>query len=251
MSTISKMETPTGQEETAILLEEQARRIATLQESLKQACHNPHSNDRVIMQEVDRLVKERDDLKRKLANAEMLIERLKREVKELDFSVALHDRAAEKASAIWEEAHPDAEFMPGRTELMVWLTERVERAEAVKESLTSALKEICVHTAHWKTVENGKGRAFAWVWQTASTALRTAEDSSVVGLIDGKHAKQPEDSANTDGDGDILNDIETSLRAKTEVMKRMLESQTLSPELAALGRELVRLAEKSLGEVEE
>lgn len=189
---------------------------------------------------------------RKLENAEMLIERLKREVMALSFSVELHDRAAKKARAIWEEAHPDkAEEWPCRDDLMVWLMDRVERGEAVKDSLTSALKEICVHTAHWKTVENGKGRAFAWVWQTASTALRTAEESSVVGLIDGTPAKQPEDSANADGDCDILNDIETSLRAKTEVMKRMLESQTLSPELAALGRELVRLAEKSLGEVEE
>ncbi len=112
-------------------------------------------------------------LVKRLANAELLIEKLKEEVKELNFSVALHDRNA---------------------------------------------------------------------------ALRTAEESSVVGRTP---AKQPEDSANADGDGDILNDIETSLRAKTDGMKRLLESQTLSPELAALGRELVRLAEKSLGEVEE
>lgn len=76
------------------------------------------------------------------------------------------------------------------------------------------------------------------------------EESSIVGLIDGTPAKQSEDSANTDEDGDILNDIKTSLRAKTEDMKRLLESQTLSPELAAFGRELVRLAEKRLGEVE-
>jgi hypothetical protein len=124
------------------------------------------------MQEVDRLVKERDDLKRRLENAELLIEKLKEEVKELNFSVALHDRNA---------------------------------------------------------------------------ALRTAEESSAVDTP----AKQPEDSANAYGDGDILNDIKTSLRAKTEVMKSLLESQTLSPELAAFGRELVRLAEKSLGEVTE
>ena len=141
MSTISKMETPTGQEETAILLEEQARRIATLQESLKQA-GRIHPNEAVILQEIKRVVDERDDLRRRLENADILIEHLKREVKELNFSVALHDRAAEKARAIWEEAHPDAEFMPGRTELMVWLIERVEKAEAVKESLTSALTEI-------------------------------------------------------------------------------------------------------------
>ena len=190
---------------------------------------------------------------RKLENAEMLIERLKREVKELDFSVALHDRSVEKARAIWEEAHPDAEFMPGRTELMVWLMDRVERAEAVKESLKASLMEISGFSAYWKCL---RGNEEAWenVWNIATDALislRTAEESSVVGLIDSTHAKQPEDSANTDGDGDILNDIETSLRAKTDGMKRLLESQTLSPELAALGRELVRLAEKSLGEVTE
>lgn len=73
------------------------------------------------------------------------------------------------------------------------------------------------------------------------------EESSVV---DRTPAKQPEDSANADGDRDILFDIEASLRAKTEDMKSLLESQPLSPELAALGRELVRLAEKRLGEVE-
>ena len=129
--------------------------------------------EKLILQEIDRLVKERDDLRAKLNRAEMLIDRLT------------------------EENHQ-----------MVWLTDRVERAEAVKESLTSALKEICVHTAHWKTVEIGKGRAFAWVWQTASTALRTTEDYSVVGLIDSTPAKQQEDSANADGDGDSVIDEE-------------------------------------------
>ena len=179
---------------------------------------------------------------RKLENAELLIERLKREIKELNFSVALHDRSVEKARAIWEEAHPDAEFMPGRTELMVWMTERVERAEAVKESLTSALRGINEIAEDWNLYD------FKQICDIAKSALRTAEDSSVV---DSTPAKQPEDSTNTDGDGDILFDIEARLSAKTEVMKRLLESQTLSPELAALGRELVRLAEKSLGEVEE
>jgi len=177
MSTISKMETPTGQEETAILLEEQARRIATLQESLKQA-GRIHPNEAVILQEIKRVVEERDDLKRKLENAEMLIERLKREVKELDFSVALHDRAAKKARAIWEEAHPDAEFMPGRTGLMVWLMDRVERAEAVKDSLTSALREI------EEIAADGNLKAFRQICDIANAALRTAEESSVVdGII--------------------------------------------------------------------
>ena len=149
MSTISKMETPTGQEETAILLEEQARRIATLQESLKQA-GRIHPNEAVILQEIKRVVEERNDLKR-----------------------------------------------------------RLERAEAVKESLTSALKEICVHTAHWKTVENGKGRAFAWVWQTASTALRTTEESSVVDTT----AKQPEGTTKL---GKALQNIDVTKRVLVE-----------------------------------
>jgi len=198
------METPTGQEETAILLEEQARRIATLQESLKQA-GRIHPNEAVILQEIKRVVEERDDFKRRLENAELLNE---------------------------------------------WIVGRVERAEAVKESLTSALVKISGFSAYWKCL---RGNEEAWenVWNVATDALislRTAEESSVVGLIDSTPAKQQEDSANTGGDGDIVIDIEASLRAKTEVMKRMLESQSLSPELAALGRELVRLAEKSLGE---
>ena len=77
---------------------------------------------------------------------------------------------------------------------------------------------------------------------------RTTEESSVVGLIDSTPAKQQEDSSNADGDEVLVIDIEASLHAQTEAMKRLLESQPLSPELAALGRELVRLAEKSLGE---
>ena len=141
------LEGPEATPEEGYLLEEQGREIATLV--------------------------------KRLANAELLIEKLKEEVKELNFSVALHDRNA---------------------------------------------------------------------------ALRTAEDSSVVGLIDSTPAKQFPNAENADGYDDILFDIEASRRAKTEVMKRLLESQTLSPELASLGRELVRLAElaeKSLGEVTE
>ena len=70
---------------------------------------------------------------------------------------------------------------------------------------------------------------------TAEAALRTAEESSVVGLIDGTPAKQFPNAANADGDLDILFDIEASLRAKTEDMKSVLESQPFSPELVTLG----------------
>lgn len=142
---------------------------------------------------------------RKLENAEMLIERLKREVKELDFSVALHDRAAKKARAIWEEAHPDkATEWLCREDLMVWLIERVERAEAVKDSLTSALRDIKKNVDDWNLQD------YVTIRRLVNAALRTAEDSSVVGLIDSTHAKQQEDSANTGGGGDSVIDEEVT-----------------------------------------
>jgi len=50
---VSKTEIPTGQEETAILLEEYERRIATLQESLRQA-GRIYPNEAVIRQEIKR-----------------------------------------------------------------------------------------------------------------------------------------------------------------------------------------------------
>ena len=168
--------------EEAYLLEEQGREIATLV--------------------------------KRLANAEMLIERLKREVKELDFSVALHDRAAKKARAIWEEAHPDkAPEWLCREDLMVWLIERVERAEAdrpaetlllIKElgrmsnkldALKGSLRNIADNAAHWDTGCGPDASAFGWIHDIASTALRTAEDSSVV---DRTPAKQPEGTTKLD-----------------------------------------------------
>ncbi len=107
---------------------------------------------------------------RKVENAEMLIERLKHEVKSLSFSVELHDRAAEKAIALWAEAHPDkAPEWLRREDLMVWLMDRVERAEAVKESLTSALREIEEIAEDW-----------GLICDIVKSALRTAEESSVV-----------------------------------------------------------------------
>jgi len=131
--------------------------------------------EKLILQEIDRLVKERDDLRAKLNRAEMLIDRLT------------------------EENHQ-----------MVWQTERVERAEAVKESLKASLMEISGFSAYWKCL---RGNEEAWenVWNIATDALislRTAEESSAVGLIDSTPAKQPEDSADADGDWDSVIDEE-------------------------------------------
>lgn len=138
---------------------------------------------------------------RKLENAEMLIERLKREVKELSFSVELHDRAAEKARALWAEAHPDeAEEWLRREDLIVWMIERVERAEAAKDSLTSALKEIKKNVDDWNLQD------YVTIRRLVNAALRTAEDSSVVGLIDSTPAKQPPNAENADGDAATCSD---------------------------------------------
>ena len=103
-------------------------------------------------------------LGKRLANAELLIEKLKEDVGHWEEDFAMFDRAHEKAIDLWRKEYPDAGYTPDMSDLNEWMVRRVEKAEAVKESLTSALKEICVHTAHWKTVENGMGRSFAWVW---------------------------------------------------------------------------------------
>ena len=131
MSTISKLETPTGQEETAILLEEYERRIATLQESLKQA-GRIHPNEAVILQEIKRVVEERDDMKRRLENAEMLIERLKEDNKQFKFDLDLYNNADAKALALWRENHPDTSecFVPGLGKMLMWLMEQIDNANA-------------------------------------------------------------------------------------------------------------------------
>ena len=110
-------------------------------------------------------------LVKRLANAELLIEKLKEEVGHWEEDFTMFDRAHEKAIDLWRKEHPDAGYTPDMSDLNEWLVGRVERAEA---------------------------------------ALRTAEESSVVGLIDSTPAKQPEDSANADGDGDSVIDEEVT-----------------------------------------
>ena len=59
----------------------------------------------------------------------------------------MFDREHEKAIDLWRKEHPDAGYTPDMSDLNEWMVEKVrkvEKAEAVKESLTSALKEICV-----------------------------------------------------------------------------------------------------------
>ena len=142
MSTISILETSTGQEETAILLEEYERRIATLQESLKQA-GRIHPNEAVILQEIKRVVDERDDLKRRLGNAELLLERLKEDNEQFKFDLDLYNNADAKALAIWRENHPDMSkcFTPGLGKMLVWLMDEVDRLRGLIDNTTAKKPE--------------------------------------------------------------------------------------------------------------
>ena len=149
-------------------------------------------------------------LVKRLANAELLIEKLKEDVGHWEEDFAMFDRAHKKAIDLWRKEYPDAGYTPDMSDLNEWMVRRVEKAEAVKESLTSALLKISGFSAFWKCF---RGNEDAWenVWNIATDALislRTAEESSVVGLIDSTHAKQPEDSTNADGDWDRVIDEE-------------------------------------------
>lgn len=138
----------------------------------------------------------------RLANAEMLIEKLKEEVGHWEEDFAMFDRAHEKAIDLWRKEHPDAGYTPDMSDLNEWMVGRVERAEAVKDSLTSALRDIKKNVDDWNLQD------YVTIRRLVNAALRTAEESSVVDLIDSTPAKQPEDSADADGDGDSVIDEE-------------------------------------------
>ena len=140
MSTISILETSTGQEETAILLEEYEKRIATLQESLKQA-GRIHPNEAVILQEIKKVVEERDDLKRRLENADILIEHLKDENAGWKRDFEMFDKAQNKASILWREAHPLRDIWPSTGALTEWLMDEIYRLRGLIDNTTAKQPE--------------------------------------------------------------------------------------------------------------
>jgi len=81
---------------------------------------------------------------------------------------------------------------------------RVERDEAAKESLTSALIDIKKNVDDWNLQD------YVTIRRIVNAALRTAEESSVVGLIDSTHAKQSPNADNADGDWDSVIDEEVT-----------------------------------------
>ena len=114
----------------------------------------------------------------------------------------MFDREHEKAIGLWRKEHPDAGYTPDMSDLNEWMVRRVEKAEAVKESLTSALRDIKKNVDDWNLQD------YVTIRRLANTALRTAEESSVVRLIDSTPAKQSPNAENADGDGDSVIDEE-------------------------------------------
>jgi len=112
---------------------------------------------------------------RKLENAELLIERLKREVRELNFSVALHDRNAALRTA--EETNHGTHDRPVETLLLI---KELGRMSNKLDALKGSLRNIADNAAHWDTGCGPDASAFGWIHDIAESAIRTAEESSVV-----------------------------------------------------------------------
>jgi len=141
---------------------------------------------------------------RKLENAELLIERLKREVRELNFSVALHDRNAALRTA--EETNHGTHDRPVETLLLI---KELGRMSNKLDALKGSLRNIADNAAHWDTGCGPDASAFGWIHDIAESAIRTAEESSVVDTT----AKQPEGTTKLDK---TLQNIDVTKRVLVE-----------------------------------
>mgnify|MGYP006920738927 CR=1 FL=1 len=94
------------------------------------------------------------------------------------------------------EAIEEREATPEEGYLLEEKTRRLENADALRE-----IEEIAA---------DGNLKAFRQICDIANVALRTAEESSVVGLIDSTHAKQSPNADNADGDWDSVIDEEVT-----------------------------------------
>jgi hypothetical protein len=138
-------------------------------------------------------------LVKRLANAELLIEKLKEDVGHWEEDFAMFDRAHKKAIDLWRKEYPDAGYTPDMSDLNEWMVRRVEKAEAAKESLTSALRDIKKNVDDWNLQD------YVTIRRLVNAALRTAEESSVV---DNSPANQPANAAEADVDWECLIDGE-------------------------------------------
>ena len=86
-----------------------------------------------------------------------------------------------------------------------WIRMFKTEVRTIKESLTSALRDIKKNVDDWNLQD------YVTIRRLVNDALRTAEESSVVDLIDSTHAKQSPNAVNADGDGDSVIDEEVEV----------------------------------------
>ena len=75
-------------------------------------------------------------LGKRLANAELLIEKLKEDVGHWEEDFAMFDRAHKKAINLWRKEHPDAGYTPDMSDLNEWMVRRVEKYKEAAPFLT-------------------------------------------------------------------------------------------------------------------
>ena len=85
------------------------------------------STEKVILSEIKRLVAERDQLKTRLQNAEILIDKLKDELRGYEYDFMEYNDASRRAINLWKKLHPDFNGIdwPTRHGLIVWLMNRI------------------------------------------------------------------------------------------------------------------------------
>lgn len=213
-------------------LERACRRIDELQEKNLRLAEKNNSliKDSIKAQEIltsqSVADDEREDLKRRLQNAELFIELMKDE----------RQRANEKYEALYRH------YKLGND---LYLAENLRA-----EKLQAALLNIADNAAHWDTGCGPDASAFGWIRETAEAALRTTEESSGVGSV--PKADPAGETEKPDGYETISDLTRKTIRAGIEDLRETLrDCPHISKEWADMIRQVIRLWEKKLEEAEE
>ena len=123
-------------------------------------------------------------LVKRLANAELLIEKLKEDVGHWEEDFAMFDRAHKKAIDLWRKEHPDAGYTPDMSDLNEWMVRRVEKYKEAAPFL-AWLQSFWRESNNFKEgITPGFGTLRNWVWENVTNAP-TAEESPVMVAIMG------------------------------------------------------------------
>ena len=87
------------------------------------------SDRKLLMQELEKLVKERDSLKKRLENMEMLVDSLKEDAKQLQNVFDIVWKADMRAVRLWRKATGKDFIMPDRCGLVVYLMGEWDKAK--------------------------------------------------------------------------------------------------------------------------